>query len=101
MKDAFERRRHVPQRFIGRISTDPDDPGYQNWVNLYCSGSPYKIEVRLNGIVQDNCKSTDVEEGCIERLKCFKGQPVEVDGHFVWEKVTGEVEVRLIKDGSP
>lgn len=97
MIDAFEKRRHVLQRFIGRISTDPkDEAGYQNWVNIYCE-SDYKIEVRLNGVVQNNCNSIDVEEGWIERLKCFQGNPVIVDGNFVLEKVSGEVEVRLMK----
>lgn len=98
MIDAFEKRRHVPKRFIGRISTDPADKiGYENWVNLY-GESNYKIEVRFNGVVQDNCHSLDVDEGWIERLKCFMGEPVIVDGSIVVEKVSGEVEVRLINE---
>ena len=102
MKDAFEKRRHVPQRFVGRISTNPLDPGYQNWVNLYARGDPpfYIIEVRLDGVVQAGVNAADVEEGWVERLKCYQGNPVMVAGNFVLEKVKGEVEIIVIKESA-
>ncbi len=96
MSDAFEKRRHVQQRFIGRVSSYMNDPGYQNWLNL--RGSNYKMEVRLNGVVQHDVNIVDVEGGWLERLAMHNGAPLMRNGSFVLQELKGEVEIRLVKE---
>lgn len=46
-----------------RLSTDPDDPGYQAWMALQEEGPQYVV-VLVNGEKQIHCVTVDDEIGC-------------------------------------
>lgn len=62
--DAFERRRCVPQHFLGRISSVIYDPGYRNHLALMADG--YDVRVFLDGKPQHEFITADPDEGYVQ-----------------------------------
>jgi len=54
-----------------------------------------RLSVALNGVPMKNVAGYDIQEGYIYRYKTtLDGQLIQEDGHFVLEKVYGEVAVK-------
>jgi hypothetical protein len=87
MKDAFERRRVVPHRFLGRVSIDSFDPeGVSNFQNLTLAG--YKIRIFLNGVEYLEVVMADPNAGLIRTVSAGRGLPTIVE-------LKGDVSIRL------
>ena len=78
--DAFERRRHTPRQFRGRVSRDYGDPGYANYRNLLTAG--YRVRFFLDDVERQNVTVADSEAGTIT---------------FGGIERKGQVEIRLDK----
>lgn len=82
MKDYFERRRHVQNRFKGRIGAAQWDDGYTNYANLLKDG--YAVRVFCNGRERSNWKWADSDAG---KLECMDGVTY-----------AGSVEIRVSRE---
>ena len=68
MKDAFERRIHVRQRFLGPVSINQWDTAYGNYCNLLSSG--FKVRIFLNDREILDASAADPDAGTVT---CHRG----------------------------
>lgn len=86
---------NVP-RFFGRMSTDQYDPGHEHWYEAMKRGE--MPTVYLDGVLQMNAITADVELGLVVRVKCNSvGEPIIRADALVTEVVYGRVDIRLVK----
>jgi hypothetical protein len=87
MKDAFERRRLVPQHFLGRVSTERSDlEGIRNHQNLILAG--YHIRVFVDGVEHDGVMMADPNAGLVRAIRVVRGSISMI-------RLTGDVSIRL------
>jgi hypothetical protein len=81
--------------FIGRMSTDENDPGYAAWLNR----GNNRVNVFINGVEQRDCSTVDTVEGIVVRCKHDKdGKIYCVGDEIAIETVKGEVRVELVEE---
>lgn len=83
-----------------RISVRPEDgPAYELYARLCRSDA--RIDVLLDGVVQEQVASADVAEGTIVRvLRDGRGRIVHDDGEILYETARGLVEIRVSRPSS-
>jgi hypothetical protein len=89
MKDAFEKRRYVPMRFMGRCSCIMSDAGFGSLLAIKEQG--LLVRVLFNGVDQiGNVVIADPMEGAIWTEQMVNGSPALV-------KQCGHVEIFLLE----
>lgn len=75
-----------------RYSSDPNDPGYQNWLD-----AGRKVYVYVNRLLYDDVVVADEDEGFIIRHKRNEyGTVTLVDGEIPTETIRGRVVVKKV-----
>lgn len=88
MKDAFERRAYVKQRFLGPVSTSSWGTGYDNWRRLLDDGYAVRVflgdrEVGDYSAADPDARSVTVSSGVLKgdvevRVSRLERSPQEV-----------------------
>lgn len=77
-----------------RLSTDPNDPGYEAWCQARLGGG--EIDVYLDDVLQLHCEMADDETGEVLRAKHDEGGDFYLEGdEIARETVRGVVRIEV------
>lgn len=85
----------ITETFHGRVSSDEDDLGHENWSRLYPA---IKVDVYLDGAEVRDCITADSIDGMVLRCKHNEaGEIYAVGDQIATETVKGNVVIKLSK----